>query len=68
VRRGARIVLLALLAALVAGFVVGTIVRLRFERPVRYLGELLPGAGRPLDVAAPFAPVLDAGEHEEQIG
>jgi hypothetical protein len=68
VRRGVRIVLLALLAALLAGFVVGTIVRLRFERPVRYLGELVPAAGRPLDVAASLAPVFDAREHEEQIG
>lgn len=65
-RRGARVVLLALLAALVAGFVAGTIVRMRFERPIRYLGELAPG--RPLDVAAPGALVLHAGEHEEQVG
>lgn len=40
-RRGARLVLLALLGALIAGFVAGTILRMRFERPVRYLGELV---------------------------
>ena len=45
-RRGARVVLLALLVALVAGFVVGTIVRMRFERPIRYLGKSAPAAGR----------------------
>ena len=36
--RGLRAVLLALLFSLLAGFVVGTLVRLHFERPVQYLG------------------------------
>lgn len=40
-RRGAlRFVLLALLGALLAGFVAGTLIRMRLERPVRYLGRL----------------------------
>ena len=67
-RAALRGILLALLVALVAGFVVGTLVRMRVERPVRYLGALDAASGRPLDVAAAGAAVLDAGEHEEQVG
>ena len=37
-RRALRAVLLALLFSLLAGFVVGTLIRLHFERPVQYLG------------------------------
>jgi hypothetical protein len=67
-RAALRGILLALLGALLAGFVAGTWIRLRLERPVRYLGELGPAAGRPLDVAAAGAAVLDARQHEEQVG
>ena len=67
--RGAlRGILLALLGALLAGFVAGTWIRLRLERPVRYLGALGPAAGRPLDVVPAGAAVLDPGQHEEQVG
>ena len=45
-KRGLRIVLLMLLAALLAGFVAGTVIRLRFERPVQYLG-FQPGGATP---------------------
>jgi hypothetical protein len=68
VRRGLRVVLFALLGALLAGFLVGTVLRMRFERPVRYLGDSAPAARLPLDVAAAGAAVLDAGDHEEQVG
>jgi hypothetical protein len=67
-RAALRGILLALLAALVAGFVAGTVIRMRFERPVRYLGALVPVAGRPLDVAAAGAPVLHPRHHEQQVG
>jgi hypothetical protein len=39
-KRGVRIILLALLAALLAGFIAGTVIRMRFERPVQYLGAV----------------------------
>jgi hypothetical protein len=50
VTRALRVVLLALLGALVAGFIAGTVIRLRLERPVRYLGalEFLKDDARPL--------------------
>ena len=38
--RALRTILLALLFALIAGFVAGTLLRHRLERPVHYLGEL----------------------------
>jgi hypothetical protein len=64
-RSALRAILLALLAALLAGLVVGTLIRLHFERPVRYLGAAPTG---PFDVGASGAAVLDPGEHEEQVG
>jgi hypothetical protein len=46
VTRTLRAILLALLFALVAGFVAGTFLRLRLERPVQYLGSAsVPGTG-----------------------
>ena len=62
-----RTVLLALLFALLLGLAIGTAIRLELERPVEYLGSVL-GASGPLDVADLGAPVLDARDHEEQIG
>jgi hypothetical protein len=38
VTRALRTILLALLFALIAGFVAGTLLRHRLERPVQYLG------------------------------
>jgi hypothetical protein len=67
-RAALRGILLALLGALIAGFVAGTWLRLRFERPVRYLGALGPAARGPLDVLPPGPAVLDARQHEEQVG
>ncbi len=48
-RRALRVILLALLGALVAGFIAGTVIRMRLERPVRYLGaaELPQADARP---------------------
>jgi hypothetical protein len=39
VTRALRTILLALLFALIAGFVAGTLLRHRLERPVQYLGH-----------------------------
>jgi hypothetical protein len=53
VTRALRAILLALLFALVAGFVAGTLLRQRLERPVQYLGDAEAagcGSGTPLHV------------------
>ncbi len=61
-----RTVLLALLFSLLVGFAIGLVIRVRLERPVRYIASA-PAPG-PLDIAYARAPVLYAGDHEEQIG
>lgn len=61
-------VLVALLLSLLFGLVVGTVLRLRLERPVEYIGGRLPFAAPPRHVGDARAPVLDARHHEQQIG
>ena len=67
---------LALLLSMLVGLAIGTWLRLRMERPVRYIGASLPCAGLgiatlaplPCDVGDAGAVVLDPGHHEEQVG
>jgi hypothetical protein len=48
-----RAILLALLGSLLIGFLIGTVIRLRMERPVRYLGVAFPVEGTaPIPMAA----------------
>lgn len=61
-----RSVLLALLASLIFGFLIGLVLRARLERRVEYIGLVAPAG--PLHVGDARAPVLDARHHEEQIG
>ena len=61
-----RSILLALLFALLVGIAIGTALRLRLERPVRYIGSAV--APLPLDVGHLRAPVLDPRHHEQQVG
>ena len=67
-----RTVLLALIGSLIFGLIVGTIIRTRMERPTRYIVSVEVGgsaiARNPGDVADAGAMVLEACEHEEQIG
>jgi hypothetical protein len=97
-----RVLWLALLLALLTGLAIGTWLRLRLERPERYIGGPAAPAGsesaalgradsgraqsapcgradsgrpagsaitaEPLHVGDAGAAVLDAGEHEEQVG
>ena len=63
-----RTVLIALALSLLFGLAVGTALRLRMERPTRYIGAILPLAPLPLDVRNPRAPILHPRHHEEQIG
>jgi hypothetical protein len=65
-RRLGRFVLWLLLAELLFFFAIGWRVRSRLERQQRYLGAL--PAALPGDVVDARAPVLDAREHEQQIG
>jgi hypothetical protein len=48
VTRALRAILLALLFSLLAGFVAGTLLRQRLERPVQYLGALEVPLSSPL--------------------
>ena len=69
-----RSVLLALLFSLLFGFVLGTWLRLRAERPVRHFvaaDSALPRsivAATPQDLVDAAAAVLEPRQHEEQIG
>jgi hypothetical protein len=66
--RWLRAILLALLFSLLFGFAVGTVLRMRLERPTWYIGAVLPRATLPLDVGPAGAAVLDPRHHEEQVG
>jgi hypothetical protein len=57
---------LALLFALLFGMAIGTVLRLRLERTQVYIGSVAPRL--PLDVGQARAPVLDPGDHEQQVG
>ena len=63
---------LALLFSLLVGLAIGTVLRLRLERPITYIGQASPSAAPlaslPLDVGAAGAVVFDAGQHEQQVG
>ena len=72
-----RTVLLALLASLVLGLVIGTLIRIRLERPVVYfVGQIESITAKPSAAAARapgnvgyFHPtILDPRHHEEQVG
>ena len=63
-----RTCLIALALSLALGLAIGTALRLRLERPTRYIGRALPLAPQPLDVGDAGARVLDARHHEEQVG
>jgi hypothetical protein len=59
-------ILLSLLLSLLVGLAIGVALRSRLERATSYIG--LAPAAAPLHVAAAVAPVLDAREHEQQVG
>jgi hypothetical protein len=67
-------ILMLLLGSLLAGLLIGTLIRLRLEQPtVYFVGRAtipLDGAAtrRPGDIGNACPTVLDAGHHEEQIG
>ncbi len=60
-----RRVLLLLMFSLLFGLAVGTLLRLRLEQPVTYIGSA--AAALPFHVVDTGAAVLDAGHHEEQV-
>jgi hypothetical protein len=63
-----RTFLIALGLSLLFGLTVGTLLRLRLERPTYYLGARLRLAPLPLDVGDSRACILDPRQHEEQVG
>jgi hypothetical protein len=68
-----RVIVWALLGALLFGLLVGTIIRKRMEEPVRYIGASDPAprsvpTSVPFDVADPGPGVLEPSPHEEQVG
>ncbi len=74
--RWLRFVLLALLLSLSIGLAIGTVIRLRMEKPVRYIGRSLPRAGEtsdpsharvPLDIGNTATCVLQTRSNEEQV-
>ena len=60
-----RVIIWLLVLELIAAFAIATAIRLEFEQPARYIGSTLPAG--PHLVAEPGAPVLDPGQHEEQV-
>jgi hypothetical protein len=65
-KRFTRLVLLLLLVELVIAAAFGTRVRRQLEQPATYLGSVV--APQPLDVGEAGAAVLDARQHEQQVG
>ena len=61
-----RAVLLAVLLSLLVGLAIGTVLRMRLERTVHYIGSSM--APLPLDIRNPRAPIFDPRHHEDQIG
>jgi len=70
-------ILLALLLSFLVGIAIGTLLRRRMERPVRYIGAVRSVdapwarsavAAGPLDVADARPGILAPGEDEEQVG
>jgi hypothetical protein len=60
-----RLIFWLLVLELIAAFAAATAIRIKFEQPARYIGSALPAG--PHLFAEPGAPVLDAGQHEEQV-
>ena len=61
-----RAVFLALLGALLVAFAIGTVLWMRLEHNVHYIGSAI--APDPFDVGDSGASVIGARHHEEQIG
>jgi hypothetical protein len=60
-----RLIFWLLVLELIAAFAVATAIRIKFEQPTRYIGSAIPSGPHP--IAEPGTPVLDPGQHEEQI-
>ena len=65
-----RRVAIALLLWFIAVFAITTVVRLRFHRPVVYVGQASASSpdALPFHVGHTGAAILDARHHEQQIG
>jgi hypothetical protein len=64
-RRLRRLIFWLLVLELIAAFAAATAIRIKLEQPTRYIGSAFPAG--PHQVADPGTPVLDPGQHEEQV-
>ena len=60
-----RLIFWLVVLELIAAFAFAAAIRHQLEQPARYIGSAFPAA--PHRVADPGTPVLDAGQHEEQV-
>jgi hypothetical protein len=60
-----RLIFWLVVLELVAAFAVATAIRIKFEQPARYIGSAFPASPHQLTEAS--TPILDAGQHEEQV-
>ena len=60
-----RVIFWLVVLELIAVFAAATAIRIKLERPTRYIGSALPTG--PDLVTEPGAPVLDSGQNEEKI-
>ena len=60
-----RVIFWLVVLELIAVFAAATAIRIKLERPTRYIGSAFPAG--PHLVTEPGAPVLDAGQDEEKI-
>ena len=60
-----RVVFWLVVLELIAVFAAATVIRIKLERPTRYIGSAFPAG--PHLVTEPGAPVLDACQDEEKI-
>jgi hypothetical protein len=73
-RRTLRGVLLFLLLWFLLWLVIGSVIRIRMERPVRFIGRAAKDEGSsafaalPLHLGQACAVVLDASHHEQEVG
>ena len=60
-----RLIFWLLVLELIVAFAAATAIRIKLEQPARYIGSALPAG--PHQIAEASTPILDAGQHEEQV-
>jgi hypothetical protein len=60
-----RLIFWLLVLELIVAFAAATAIQHRLAQPARYIGSAIPAG--PDEIGEPGTPVLDAGQHEEQV-